>query len=123
MVGAYSNGFTPLVILDKGTIDHSCYIKNLLPVALKYGTEVFGDKWIFQQDGAKAHQDHLKEEWCWDNFLSSIDKDCWPPNSSDLNLLGYSVWEELINIIDWNKVRSKMGDTNLTIKVVGENTS
>ena len=44
-----SKGLTPL---DEGTVDHSCYIKNVLPIALKYGNEVFGNKWIFQQDGA-----------------------------------------------------------------------
>ena len=47
-----SKGITPLVILDEGTVNHSCYIKHILPLALKYGNEVFGDKWIFQQDGA-----------------------------------------------------------------------
>ena len=35
---------TALLILDEGIVDHSCYIKNILPVALKYANEVFGDK-------------------------------------------------------------------------------
>ena len=43
---------TALLILDEGAVDHSCYIKNILPVALKYVNGVFGDKWIFQQDSA-----------------------------------------------------------------------
>ena len=47
-----SRSITPSVILDEGTVDHSCYIKNVLPIALKYENEVFGDNWIFQQDGA-----------------------------------------------------------------------
>ena len=34
-------------------------------------------------------------------------KDCWPPNSPDLNPLDYSIWDEFINAIDWNKVKSK----------------
>ena len=38
-----SKRITLLLILDKETVDHSCYIKNVLSVALKYGTEVFGD--------------------------------------------------------------------------------
>ena len=37
-----SKDLTPLMILDEGTVDHSCYIKNVLPTALKYGKEVFG---------------------------------------------------------------------------------
>ena len=106
-----SKGLTFLVILNKETVDHSCYIKNVLPVALKYGDEVSGDKWISQQDGANSHRDHLTEERCRDNFPSLIDKDRWPPNSPDLNPLDESIWDEVVNVIDWNKVRSKTGDT------------
>ena len=93
-------GLTALVVLDEGTVDHGCYIKNILFVALKYGNEVFGDNWIFQQDGANPHRDHLTQEWCRDNFPSFIDKDRWPPSSSDLDRLDYSIWDELINVID-----------------------
>ena len=67
---------TSLVILDEGTVDHSCYIEKVLPVALKYGNEVFGDKWIFQQDVANPHRDYLTQECCRDNFPSLTDKDC-----------------------------------------------
>ena len=36
-------------------MDHRRYIDEILPVALKYGNEGFGDNWTFQQDGAKPH--------------------------------------------------------------------
>ena len=49
---AYSESITPLVILDEGTVDRSCYMNNVLPVALKREDEAFGDSWIFQQDSA-----------------------------------------------------------------------
>ena len=52
-LGACSKGITPLGILDEGTVDHTVYIKKVLPVALKYGNETFGRDWIFQQNGAK----------------------------------------------------------------------
>ena len=39
-----SKSLTPLLILDERTVDHSCCMKNVLPVALKYENEVFGDK-------------------------------------------------------------------------------
>ena len=42
-LGACSQGVTPLVILDKGTVNHERYIRDVLPVALKYGKSVFGD--------------------------------------------------------------------------------
>ena len=58
-------------------------MKSVLPVALKYGNEVFGTKWIFQQDGANPQRDHLTQEWCRNNFPSLIDKDRWPQSPSD----------------------------------------
>ncbi|CAF2182362.1 unnamed protein product [Rotaria magnacalcarata] len=106
-LGVCSQGIAPLVTLDEGTVDHACYIEKVLPVALEYGNKVFGNDWIFQQDGAKPHQHYLTQQWCRNNFPSFIDKDCWPPNSPDLNPLDYSIWDELANAIDWNKVKSK----------------
>ena len=62
-LGACSSlDLTPLVMLDEGTVDYSCYIKNVLSVALKYWNEVFGDNCVFQQGGAKPHRDHLIQE-------------------------------------------------------------
>ena len=45
-------------------MDHRRYIDEILPVALKYGNEGFGDNWIFQQDGAKPHTHASTQEWC-----------------------------------------------------------
>ena len=63
-LGACSKGITPLVILDEGAVDHTVYIKRVLPVALQYGNETFGRHWVFQQDGAKPHSHHLTQHWC-----------------------------------------------------------
>ena len=105
-LGACSKDVTPLVILDEGTVDHTVYIEKMLPVALKYGKQVFGSDWLFQQDGARPHSYHLStQQWCRDNFPSFINHDCWPPNSPDLNRLDYSIWDELANTINWNKVK------------------
>ena len=106
-----SKGLRPLVILDEGTVGHSYYIKNVLPADLKYGNEVFGDKWIFQQDGTNPYRDHLTCEWHGDNFLSLTDKDGWSPNNPTLNRLDDSISDELINVIDWSKARSKTSVT------------
>ncbi|CAM4983329.1 unnamed protein product [Rotaria socialis] len=59
------------------------------------------------QDGAKPHSHYLTQQWCRDNFPSFIGKDRWPPNSPDLSPLDYSIWDELVNTINWNKVQSK----------------
>ncbi|CAF4861299.1 unnamed protein product, partial [Rotaria socialis] len=104
---AIQKGITPLVILDKGTTDHARYIKEVLPVALKYGNKIFGSDWTFQQDGAKPHTHHLSQQWCRDNFPSFIGKDRWPPHSPDLNPLDYCIWDEFNRAINWNKIISK----------------
>ncbi|CAF1513704.1 unnamed protein product [Rotaria magnacalcarata] len=106
-LGACSKGVTPLVILNEGIVNHAVYIEKVLPDALKYGNQVFGSDWVFQQDGAKSHSHHLTQQWCRDNFPSFIGKGRWLPNSPDLNHLDYSIWDELVNIINWNKVQSK----------------
>ena len=107
-LGGCSKGLAPLVILDEGTVDHTVYVEKVLPVAFKYGNQVFGSDWIFQQDGARPHPHHLTQQWCRDNFPSFIDdKDHWPPNSPDLNPLDYSIWNELVDTINWDKVKSK----------------
>ena len=41
------------------------------------------------------------------NFSSFINKDHWPPNSPDLNPLDYSIWDEFVHAIKWDKVTSK----------------
>jgi hypothetical protein len=106
-LGVCSKGVSPLVIFEEGSVDHARYIQEVLPVALKYRNEVFGNQWTFQQDGAKSHIHHLIKQWCRNNFPSFIDKDQWPPNSPDLNPLDYSIWDEFVHAIEWEKVTSK----------------
>ena len=62
-LGVCSKGVRPLVILDKGTINHDRYIKEVLPVAIKYGNKVFGNDWTYQQDNATPHTHNLTQEW------------------------------------------------------------
>ena len=62
-LGVCSKGVRPLVIFDKGIIDHDRYIKEALPVAIKYGNEVFGDDWTYQQDSATPYTHNLTQEW------------------------------------------------------------
>ena len=106
-LGACSKGTTPLVILNEGTIDHAVCIEKVLPVALKYGNEVLGSDWIFQQDGAKPHLHYLARQRCRNNFPTFINNENWLPNIPDLNPLDHSIWDELVNVINWDKVKSK----------------
>ena len=103
-LGACSKGVTPLVIFEKGTVDHDRYIREVLPVAAEYGDKVFGNNWTFQQDGAKPHTHHLSQQGCQDNLPDFFDKDCWLPNSSDLNPLDYAIWDTLAHAIQCDRV-------------------
>ena len=40
-----SEGVVPLVLFEKGTLDHHRYIKKVLSVALRYGNSKFGNNW------------------------------------------------------------------------------
>ena len=71
-LGARSKGLPPLVIFENGAVDHNCYINEVLPVALKYWNSIFGNHWIFQQDGAKTHFHEKTQEWCANDFLCSF---------------------------------------------------
>ena len=44
----------PLISFDKRTLDHQRYIKEVLPVAKKYGDQVFGNDWTYQENGRKT---------------------------------------------------------------------
>ena len=90
-LSACSKGTTSLVIFNEDTVDHAVYMEKVLPVALKYGNEVFGGDWIFEENGAKPHSHYLTQQWCRDNFVTFINSENWSPNSPDLNRLDYSI--------------------------------
>ena len=102
-----SEGVALLVLLEKGTLNHLRYIKEVLPVALRYGNSKFGNNWTFQQDNGTPHTHQETQEWCSQHFPLFIDKDTWPANSPDLNPLDYCIWDEFAQAINWDRVTSK----------------
>ena len=62
-LGVCSKGVSTLVSFEDGTIDHNRHIKEVLPVALKFGNGMFGIDWTFQQDSAKPHIHAKSQEW------------------------------------------------------------
>jgi inhibitor of nuclear factor kappa-B kinase subunit alpha len=106
-LGVCSKGVSPLVIFENGTVNHERYIKEVLPVALKFGNDMFGNDWTFQQDGARPHTHKKSQEWCAKHFPSFIGEKDWPPNSPDLNPLDYCIWNEFAQLINWDAVTSK----------------
>ena len=88
-------------------MDHQRYIDEILPVALNMAMRV--SVIIGPSNTMVSSHIHIvsTQEWCRMNFPSFIDKDHWPPNSSDLNSLDYSIWDEVAQQINWAKVKSK----------------
>ena len=74
-LGVYSKGVSSLVIFEDGTMDHDRYIKEVLPVAPKFGKDIFGTDWTFQQDSAKAYIHTKSQEWCVKHLPCFMDKD------------------------------------------------
>ena len=60
-LGVCSKCVSSLVIFENGTADYDRYIKEVLPVALKYGNGIFENDLTLQDDGAKRHI-HTKEQ-------------------------------------------------------------
>jgi len=102
-----SEGVSPLVVFEKGTLDHHRYITEVLPVALRYGNSKFGNDWTFQQDNGTPHTHQETQKWCSDHFPRFFDKSTWPANSPDLNPMDYSIWDEFAQAINWEKATSK----------------
>lgn len=100
-------GVTHPVIIEHGTINSDRYISDILPVALKDGKKMLGNKFTYQQDNAKPHAAKNTQSWCKDHFFDFWTKDRWPSNSPDLNPLDYCVWAELCEQMNWNKIKNK----------------
>ena len=103
----HSGSAAPLVLFEKGTLDHHRYIKEVLLVALRYRNSKFGNNWTFQQDNGTPHTHQETQEWCFQHFPSFLDKDTWPANSPDLNPLDDCIWDKFAQAINWDKVTSK----------------
>ncbi|CAF2187062.1 unnamed protein product [Rotaria magnacalcarata] len=65
---------------------------------------MLGSDWTYQQDSARPHTHRLTQEWCAENFPDFISKERWPPNSRDLCSLDYSLWNELGQCMNWNRI-------------------
>ena len=59
----FSKSVTLLIIFDEGTLDHERYFKEVLPVAKNYEDKVFGNDWMYQENGARLHIHHLTQQW------------------------------------------------------------
>jgi len=74
---------------------------------LECGNKMMGKNRTFQQDGAAPHRHHQTQQWCADNMPAFVPHDRWSPNSPDLNPLDYSIWNEFVQAMNWEHVRTK----------------
>ena len=81
---------------EKAKIIAHYYMNDLLPKLVNDCHDLLGDDIIFQQNGAPAQQAKVTQEWLNEHCPDFIDKDCWPPNSPDLNPLDYHVWGAML---------------------------
>ena len=54
-VMVWSKGVAPLVLFEKGILDHHRYIKKVLSVILRQENSKFENNWTFQQDNGTPH--------------------------------------------------------------------
>ena len=89
---------SPLIFVPKGVIINKVvYIDKILKDGfMPWTSEMYPNvNWTFQQDGATSHTANLTQQWCRDHRPAFISKEEWPPNSPDLNVLGFCVWSVL----------------------------
>ena len=86
------------------------YVKVLRDVVKPWMDGVAaGRHYVFQQDGAPAHNSKMAQDWCAANLPEFWPKEIWPPSSPDCNPLDYYVWsvcERDVNKAPYNTAAS-----------------
>ena len=82
---------------------------------------MMGNDWMFQQDGSSPHRHKETQQWCKDIFPAFLPYTRWPPNSPDLNPLDYSIWNELVQNMNWRHIETKstlIRELKLAVKII-----
>jgi inhibitor of nuclear factor kappa-B kinase subunit alpha len=84
----------PPYFFDQGLkVTADVYLKVLQDVVVPWMKKVAaGRHFIFQQDGAPAHNAKKTQKWLAENVPEFWEKEIWPPSSPDINPLDYFVW-------------------------------
>jgi len=89
-----SLGATQLHFLEPGVKVNGDHYRNtiLLNMLMLDIRSVFGDYYVFQQDGSPAHRARDTVTMLQTETPEFIPPEMWPPNSPDLKPVDYSIW-------------------------------
>lgn len=93
-----------LVVLD-GRTNSTKYCDVLQHYLLPVVDDIYGEKWIFQQDFCALHQSNYTKQWFEANYVAVME---WPAKSPDLNIIE-NVWAQIersvyLNGLQFNSV-------------------
>lgn len=95
VVSSEGDVMPPHFFEDRETVNQFVYHRVLETVVVPWMNQVArGRPYVFQQDGAPAHNSNLVQNYLRSSgdVSSFWDKNAWPPNSPDLNPLDYYFW-------------------------------
>ncbi len=121
---SYAGVTAPIIFKPHETLKQENYVEHVLPFALSEGKRLIGKNFIFQQDNATPHTSNRSQIWCKKNFYDFFDKNRWPGNSPDLNILDYYVWDAVNRLIKWNNVndyQSLQNEIERAVPLVSKN--
>uniref|UniRef100_A0A3P8WNH7 Tc1-like transposase DDE domain-containing protein n=1 Tax=Cynoglossus semilaevis TaxID=244447 RepID=A0A3P8WNH7_CYNSE len=88
---------SPLVLIQEGVkVNSQVYLQMLEEKVLPWGTNVFGNQYIFTQDGAPAHSSNVTQAWCKQHFPGFWDKNMWPQSSPDINPMDFVICHMMV---------------------------
>ena len=89
-----------LVIFEEQTINRELHTTDVFPVTLKFTNDMFGDSWMFQQNGEKPHANQKLKDWCRFHFSSFVNRDHGCLDRSDFNPLDYCISDKFVDVIN-----------------------
>ena len=107
---------------EKAEVDCAYYASHLFPNLVDNCILLLPTGFIFQQDGAPAHTARSAHNWLLASCRDFLEKDQWPPNSPDLNLLDCDVWGAMLEVCHKLQTKPKtIAELKDTLHVIWDN--